>query len=80
MQEAEATIQELAGLIYHAKELHYDCATMIMKLKAQIQALEYRANAANVQSTMFGQLDAEATPKNPLLFGYKVGIGMDQAS
>jgi alpha-1,4-galacturonosyltransferase len=34
MQEAEATIQELAGLIYHAKEFHYDNATMIMKLKA----------------------------------------------
>jgi alpha-1,4-galacturonosyltransferase len=54
MQEAEATIQELAGLIYHAKELHYDSATMIMKLKSHIQALEYCANAANVQSTTFG--------------------------
>lgn len=74
MQEAEATIRELAGLIYHAKELHYDSATMIMKLKAQIQALEDRANAANVQSTTFGQLAAEATPKNLYCLGIRLTL------
>ncbi|XP_057828694.2 probable galacturonosyltransferase 10 [Cryptomeria japonica] len=74
MQEAEATIQELARLIFHAKEIHYDSATMIMKLKAHIQALEDRANAATVQSTTFGQLAAEAIPKGLYCLGIRLAM------
>lgn len=69
MEEAEPIIRQLSLLIYQAKELHYDSATMIMKLKAQIQALEDRANAATIQSTTFGQLAAEAVPKGLYCFG-----------
>lgn len=72
MEEAEPIIRELSLLIYHAKELHYDSATMIMKLKAQIQALEERANAATVQSTTFGQLAAEAVPKGLYCLGTRL--------
>eukprot|EP01018_Ginkgo_biloba_P027311 Gb_12937 [translate_table: standard] len=72
MEEAEPIIRELSLLIYQAKELHYDSATMIMKLKAQIQALEERANAATVQSTTFGQLAAEAVPKGLYCLGTRL--------
>eukprot|EP01018_Ginkgo_biloba_P017127 Gb_35749 [translate_table: standard] len=74
MEEAEPTIRELSLLIYQAKELHYDSATMIMKLKAQIQALEDRANAATVQSTTFGQLAAEGVPKGLYCLGVRLTI------
>jgi len=69
MEEAEPIIRQLSLLIYQAKELHYDSATMIMKLKAQIQVLEDHANAATIQSTTFGQLAAEAVPKGLYCFG-----------
>ncbi|CAN1840009.1 Hexosyltransferase GAUT11 [Linum perenne] len=36
----------------------------MMTMKSHIQALEERANAATVQSTVFGQLVAEALPKS----------------
>eukprot|EP01018_Ginkgo_biloba_P022432 Gb_41178 [translate_table: standard] len=72
MQEAEPIIRELSALIYQAKEIHYDSATMMMKLKAQIQALEERANAATVQSTTFGQLAAEAVPKSLYCLGIRL--------
>lgn len=40
---ATPVIKELSALIAQARELHYDIATMIMKMKAQIQVC---ANAA----------------------------------
>ncbi|KAJ7533084.1 hypothetical protein O6H91_13G032700 [Diphasiastrum complanatum] len=64
IQEAEPIMKEFSSLIFQARDLHYDSVTMIMKSKAQIQALEERANAAVVQSTTFGQLAAEAVPKS----------------
>eukprot|EP00249_Psilotum_nudum_P005864 c19289_g1_i2 orf=779-2380(+) len=72
LEEAEPTIRKLSLLIYRAKELHYDSATVIMKLKAQIQALEERANAATVQSNTFGQLAAEAVPKGLYCLGSRL--------
>lgn len=72
LEEAEPIIRELSLLIYQAKELHYDSATMIMKLKAQIQALEERVNTATVQSTTFGQLAAEAVPKGLYCLGIRL--------
>lgn len=71
-EEAEPIIRELSSLIYQAKELHYDSAIMIMKLKAHIQALEERGSAATVQSTTFGQLAAEAVPKGLYCVGVKL--------
>jgi alpha-1,4-galacturonosyltransferase len=72
IEEAEPIIRALSILIYQAKELHYDSATMIMKLKAQIQGLEERVNAAMVQSTTFGQLAAEAVPKGLYCLGNRL--------
>ncbi|KAL3701718.1 hypothetical protein R1sor_019740 [Riccia sorocarpa] len=71
-QEAEPVLKTLSALTEQAKELHYDSATMIMKLKAQMQALEERANAAAAQSTVFGQLAAEAVPKGLHCLGMRL--------
>lgn len=36
-EEAEPIMRVMSGLIFQAKELHYDSATMLMKLKAEMQ-------------------------------------------
>ncbi|MCO5586708.1 hypothetical protein L7F22_040650 [Adiantum nelumboides] len=71
-EEAESIIGEFSVLIYQAKELHYDSATMIMRLKAQIQGLEEKVNTASIQSTTFGQLAAEAVPKGLYCLGNRL--------
>ncbi|KAG8379346.1 hypothetical protein BUALT_Bualt07G0078800 [Buddleja alternifolia] len=62
--EAEPIIKSLSSLIFKAQDAHYDIATTMMTMKSHIQALEERANAATIQSTVFGQLAAESLPKN----------------
>ncbi|KAE8727092.1 putative galacturonosyltransferase 11 [Hibiscus syriacus] len=64
LEEAEPIITRLSSLIYKAQDAHYDIATMIVTMKSHIQALEERANSATAQSTVFGQLVAEAFPKS----------------
>ncbi|KAI4343998.1 hypothetical protein L6164_011276 [Bauhinia variegata] len=64
LEEAEPIIKSLSSLIFKAQDVHYDIATTIMTMKTHIQALEERANAATVQSTVFGQIVAEALPKS----------------
>lgn len=64
LDEAEPIIKSLSSLIFKAQDAHYDIATTLMTMKSHIQALEERANAATVQSTVFGQLVAEALPKS----------------
>lgn len=64
LEEAEPVIQSLSSLIFKAQDAHYDIATTMMTMKSHIHALEERANAASVQSTMFGQLAAESLPKS----------------
>ncbi|KAI3416884.1 Hexosyltransferase [Psidium guajava] len=64
LDEAEPIIKSLSSLIFKAQDAHYDVATTIITMKSHIQALEERANAAIVQSTVFGQLAAEALPKS----------------
>ncbi|XP_068308583.1 hexosyltransferase GAUT11-like [Pyrus communis] len=64
LEEAEPIIKSLSYLILRAEDAHYDVATTIMTMKSHIQALEERANAAAVQSMVFGQLAAESLPKN----------------
>ncbi|GAB4845367.1 Hexosyltransferase gaut11 [Ancistrocladus abbreviatus] len=63
LEEAEPIIKSLSSLIFKAQDAHYDIATTIMTMKSHIQALQERAHAATVQSTIFGQLAAEALPK-----------------
>ncbi|GAB2270166.1 Hexosyltransferase gaut11 [Dionaea muscipula] len=62
--EAEPILKSLSSLIFKAQDAHYDVATTIMTMKSHIQALEERAHAATVQSSIFGQLAAEALPKS----------------
>ncbi|KAJ6765118.1 GALACTURONOSYLTRANSFERASE 4-RELATED [Salix koriyanagi] len=64
LEEAEQIISSLSDLIFKAQDAHYDIATTMMTMKSHIQALEERTNAATVQSTLFGQLVAEALPKS----------------
>lgn len=64
LEEAEPIIKSLSSLIFKAQDAHYDIATTMMTMKSHIQALEERANAATVQSTVFGELAAESIPKN----------------
>ncbi|KAL6995031.1 Hexosyltransferase gaut11 [Sarracenia purpurea var. burkii] len=64
LDEAEPIIKGLSSLIFKAQDAHYDIATTIITMKTHIQALEERATAATVQSTVFGQLAAESLPKN----------------
>lgn len=64
LDEAEPIIKSLSSLIFKAQDAHYDIATTITTMKSHTQALEERANAAIVQSTVFGQLAAEALPKS----------------
>ncbi|PON46438.1 Galacturonosyltransferase [Parasponia andersonii] len=64
LEEAEPIIKSLSSLIFKAQDAHYDIATTIVTMKSHIQALEERANAATVQSTVFCQLAAEALPKS----------------
>ncbi|XP_010539988.1 PREDICTED: probable galacturonosyltransferase 11 [Tarenaya hassleriana] len=62
--EAEPMISGLSALIFKAEDAHYDVATTMMTLKSHIQALEEHANAAMVQTTVFGQLVTESVPKS----------------
>ncbi|CAK9147918.1 unnamed protein product [Ilex paraguariensis] len=64
LDEAKPVIKSLSFLIFKAHYAHYDIATTIMTMKSHIQALEQRASTATVQNTVFGQLAAEALPKN----------------
>lgn len=64
LDEAEPIIRSLSSLIFRAQDAHYDIATTIMTMKSHIQALEERANAATIQSNVFGQFAAEALPKS----------------
>ncbi|KAK6148635.1 hypothetical protein DH2020_019547 [Rehmannia glutinosa] len=64
LDEAEPIIKSLSSLIFKAQDAHYDIATTMMTMKSHIQSLEERANAATVQSTVFGQLASESIPKN----------------
>ncbi|XP_044487596.1 hexosyltransferase GAUT11-like [Mangifera indica] len=73
--EAEPIISSLSSLIFKAQEVHYDIATTIMTMRSHIQALEDRANAATIQSTLFGKLAAEALPKS--LHCLKVKLTVD---
>ncbi|KAL4201943.1 hypothetical protein AMTRI_Chr02g218470 [Amborella trichopoda] len=72
--EADTSIRDMSLLIHQAKQLHYDRATVIMKLKAQIAALEEQVNSTSIQSTTFGQLAAEAISKSLYFLGTKLTI------
>ncbi|KAH7276916.1 hypothetical protein KP509_39G026400 [Ceratopteris richardii] len=72
IEEVEHALQKFSMLLSEAKELHYDSAVMIMKLKVELLGLEEKVSIANIQSTAFGQLAAEAVPKGLYCLGNRL--------
>ncbi|KAM7267048.1 hypothetical protein ACFE04_009214 [Oxalis oulophora] len=62
-RELQTTIHDVALLLYQAQQLHYDSSTMIMRVKAKIQALEEQMSFVNEKSSRHGQIAAEEVPK-----------------
>ncbi|KAF7823041.1 putative galacturonosyltransferase 10 [Senna tora] len=71
-RESEIAIRDLALLLYQAQQLHYDSATMIMRLKAKIQALEEQTSSVNEKSSKYGQIAAEEVPKSLYCLGVRL--------
>ncbi|MQM13764.1 hypothetical protein Taro_046690 [Colocasia esculenta] len=71
-EEIEKAIHDMALLLYQAQQLHYDGATMIMKLKGQIQTLEENAGVEKEKSTKYGQIAAEELPKGLYCLGVRL--------
>ncbi|XP_030931675.1 probable galacturonosyltransferase 10 [Quercus lobata] len=70
--ESETSIRDMAVLLYQAQQLHYDSATMIMRLKARIQALEEQMSSVSEKSSKYGQIAAEEVPKSLYCLGVRL--------
>jgi len=70
--ESDTAIRDMALLLYQAQQLHYDSATMIMRLKAKIQSLEEQMSAVNDKSLKYGQIAAEEVPKSLYCLGIRL--------
>ncbi|PIN14234.1 Polygalacturonate 4-alpha-galacturonosyltransferase [Handroanthus impetiginosus] len=70
--ESEIAIRDMALLLFQAQQLHYDSATMIMRLKAKIQGLEEQMNSINEKSSKYGQIAAEEVPKSLYCLGVRL--------
>ncbi|KAG8635540.1 probable galacturonosyltransferase 10 isoform X1 [Manihot esculenta] len=72
IRESETAIRDMALLLFQAQQLHYDSATMIMRLKAKIQALEEQMSSVTEKSSKYGQIAAEEVPKGLYCLGIKL--------
>ncbi|XP_022764026.1 probable galacturonosyltransferase 10 isoform X3 [Durio zibethinus] len=70
--ESETAVHDMALLLYQAQQLHYDSATMIMRLKAKIQALEEQMSSVSEKSSKYGQIAAEEVPKSLYCLGVQL--------
>ncbi|KAK4424080.1 putative galacturonosyltransferase 10 [Sesamum alatum] len=70
--ESETAIRDMALLLFQAQQLHYDSATMIMRLKAKIQGLEEQMNSITEKSSKYGQIAAEEVPKSLYCLGVRL--------
>ncbi|KAK8493674.1 hypothetical protein V6N13_046676 [Hibiscus sabdariffa] len=70
--ESETAVRDMALLLYQAQQLHYDSATMIMRLKAKIQDLEEQTSSVNEKSSKYGQIAAEEVPKTLYCLGIRL--------
>ncbi|XAR56591.1 Polygalacturonate 4-alpha-galacturonosyltransferase [Bertholletia excelsa] len=70
--ESKKAIHDMALLLYEAQQLHYDSATMIMRLKAKIQSLEEQTSSVSEKSVKFGQIAAEEVPKSLYCLGVRL--------
>lgn len=71
-RETETAVRDMALLLYQAQQLHYDSATMIMRLKAKIQGLEEQMNTVSEKSSKYGQIAAEEVPKSMYCLGVRL--------
>ncbi|KAK3184228.1 hypothetical protein Dsin_031514 [Dipteronia sinensis] len=71
-RESETAIRDMALLLFQAQQLHYDSATMIMRLKAKIQALEEQMSSVSEKSSKYGQIAAEEVPKSLYCLGVRL--------
>lgn len=71
-EESEPAIRAMAFFLYQAQQLHYDSATMIMKMKGQIETLDEKAKQETDKSTKHGQIAAEEVPKSLYCFGVRL--------
>ena len=72
ISESETAVRDMALLLYQAQQLHYDSATMIMRLKAKIQSLEEQMNSVSEKSSKYGQIAAEEVPKGLYCLGLRL--------
>lgn len=70
--ESEHAIRDMALMLYQAQQLHYDSATMIMRLKAKIQTLEEQSSSVSEKSSKYGQIAAEEVPKSLYCLGVRL--------
>ncbi|XP_038972371.1 probable galacturonosyltransferase 10 isoform X1 [Phoenix dactylifera] len=70
--EVETAIHDMALLLYQAQQFNYDSATMIMKMKGQIQSLEGKMKFESEKSTKYGQIAAEELPKSLYCLGVRL--------
>ena len=59
----------MAVLLYQAQQLHYDSATMIMRLDAITQSLEGQMSSVTEESAKYAQIAAEEVPKSLYCLG-----------
>ncbi|KAI3736197.1 hypothetical protein L6452_15735 [Arctium lappa] len=70
--ESNTAVREMAFLLFQAQQLHYDSATMIMRLKARIQELEEQTSSVTDKSSKYGQIAAEEVPKSLYCLGVRL--------
>ncbi|KAL7186376.1 hypothetical protein ACSBR2_028174 [Camellia fascicularis] len=73
-ENSKIPIRDMALLLYEAQQLHYDSATMIMRLRARIQLLEEQASSLTDRSSKYGQIAAEEVPKSFYCLGVRLTI------
>ncbi|CAL9043247.1 probable galacturonosyltransferase 10 [Musa acuminata AAA Group] len=71
-EEWETAIHDMALLLYQAQELHYDSATMIMKMKGQFESLNEKMKSEAEKNTKYGQIAAEELPKGLYCLGIRL--------
>lgn len=72
--ESDLAIRNMAFLLYQANQLHYDSATMIMRLKSRIESLEELMSSVSEKSTKYGQIAAEEVPKSLYCLGITLTV------
>ncbi|KAG2313533.1 hypothetical protein Bca4012_028081 [Brassica carinata] len=70
--DSEPNIRDMAVLLYQAQKLHYDSATMIMRLKATIQSLEGQMSSVTEKSAKYAWIAAEEVHKSLYCLGVRL--------